>query len=355
MRLNMSWIRICLINLIVLLGFLAFLEIIIRTLDVAKTCIDGECDFIKMNIFADDKSFGSKHIGISRFDKITGYALQENFYTADAWKEKIIKINDEGFRVNRVVVPRTIDSVLAVGDSFTFGDQVSNQETWTSCLQDYLGIRVDNAGVFGYGVGQSILRAQYFQELFDYDTIILSILVGSDFERDRLNYRDGFPKPYLTSIDNNISWSEVSDPSVVGLKSNPNYDFIFYISKYSRLYRFLSSRVSILPLDDSSSMTSIGKNAAKVKNIIPWLIKEFSNIQISNKVVLLQYSSNALSSYVNWERKIVKDHLKNYKSITLVDTADKLSKYEPLEIWDGHHTALGNVVVCDELYSVAFK
>ena len=354
----MSWIRICSINFIVMFGFLVFLETAIRLADVAKTCIIGDCAVSRLNPFQNNTSFGSKYIGISRFDKTTGYAPTENFdqvITAHAWRDKSVTITNEGFRINKEVISRINGSILAVGDSFTFGSQVSNDETWTSCLQDHLQIRVDNAGVFGYGVGQSILRAKYFQKLFDYDTIVLSILVGSDFERDRLIYRDGFPKPYLILHNDTISWSNVSDSSVLGLKSNPNYNFIFYISKYSRLYRYLSSRIAFLPIDVSSSITRVGEKAAEVIDTIPWLIKEFSNMQIKNKVVLLQYSSNSLSTYVDWERKIVKDYLKNYKSITVVDTADRLSKYDPLEIWDRHHTAFGNKIVCDELYSVAFK
>ena len=51
--------------------------------------------------------------------------------------------------------------VLTVGDSFTFGDQVSDKDTWQSCLNDkesrYFFI---NGGVGGYGILQSILRAE---------------------------------------------------------------------------------------------------------------------------------------------------------------------------------------------------
>jgi hypothetical protein len=50
-------------------------------------------------------------------------------------------------------------AVLVVGDSFTFGDQVSDDETWPACLEATLHRGVDNGGVFGYGAAQALRRA----------------------------------------------------------------------------------------------------------------------------------------------------------------------------------------------------
>ena len=50
--------------------------------------------------------------------------------------------------------------ILAVGDSFTFGDEVKDDETWPAHLQQLLGRRVLNAGVSGYGFDQIVLRAE---------------------------------------------------------------------------------------------------------------------------------------------------------------------------------------------------
>ena len=51
--------------------------------------------------------------------------------------------------------------ILIVGDSFAFGDQVSNNQTLPSCIERKLKVKTDNGGVGGYGAAQSILRAKY--------------------------------------------------------------------------------------------------------------------------------------------------------------------------------------------------
>lgn len=52
--------------------------------------------------------------------------------------------------------------VLTAGDSFTFGDEVSDHETYTARLQELLGVPVVNLGVGGYGPVQALLR---FEEM----------------------------------------------------------------------------------------------------------------------------------------------------------------------------------------------
>src|SRR3979411_433104 len=49
--------------------------------------------------------------------------------------------------------------ILAVGDSFTFGDEVNDGQTWPAQLQLLTGRRVLNGGVSGYGFDQNLIRA----------------------------------------------------------------------------------------------------------------------------------------------------------------------------------------------------
>ena len=50
--------------------------------------------------------------------------------------------------------------VLVVGDSYAHGDEVSDGETWAALLQPMTGRRTVNAGVSGYGLDQTVLRAE---------------------------------------------------------------------------------------------------------------------------------------------------------------------------------------------------
>ena len=101
------------------------------------------------------------------------------------WDNKRVTITKEGFRTNGDTRFDLENEILAVGDSFTFGDQVANDETWPACLERKIKRGVANGGVSGYGAAQALERAKIELKTHRYKTIILSILVRSDFERDR--------------------------------------------------------------------------------------------------------------------------------------------------------------------------
>jgi hypothetical protein len=91
-------------------------------------------------------------------------------------------------------------AILALGDSFVFGDQVSDADSWPAQLETKLGRRVINAGVFGYGIDQSVLRAYRLLDLVDVETVVLG-LIADDIHRTELSIRLGAAKPYFDLLD----------------------------------------------------------------------------------------------------------------------------------------------------------
>lgn len=90
----------------------------------------------------------------------------------------------------------TPGAVLAVGDSFTAGSEVVNEDTWPAQLERKLSVRVINAGVGGYGVDQSVLNAERLLAAVKPRAVIVGI-----YEEDiqRVAYRNyNAPKPYFT-------------------------------------------------------------------------------------------------------------------------------------------------------------
>lgn len=82
--------------------------------------------------------------------------------------------------------PDGVTRVLLVGDSFTHGDELPWNDTWSKQLQDRLGsgFQVLNGGVPGYGTDQALLR--YERELGDKlkpDFVVLGI-VRDDIPRN---------------------------------------------------------------------------------------------------------------------------------------------------------------------------
>jgi hypothetical protein len=69
-------------------------------------------------------------------------------------------------------------AAVVVDDSFTFGDQVSDDETWPACLEATLHRGVDNGGVFGYVAAQALRRALLKLNEKKYEHLVLSILVA---------------------------------------------------------------------------------------------------------------------------------------------------------------------------------
>ncbi len=90
---------------------------------------------------------------------------------------------------------------LAVGDSFTFGDTVSDRETYPSNLERFTRSRVLNGGVFGYGFDQTVLRAEDLVQKYHPDALIVGFILD-DLYRCQLSMRTGAYKPYFSKPPN---------------------------------------------------------------------------------------------------------------------------------------------------------
>jgi hypothetical protein len=104
------------------------------------------------------------------------------------------------------------EPILAVGDSFTWGAGVSDQETWPSQLEKLSGTRVINGGVAGYGVDQSFLRASRLLGLNHFSTLIFSFIPG-DIERGELSEFGHTGKPFFAINDGRLTLENVPVPA----------------------------------------------------------------------------------------------------------------------------------------------
>jgi len=84
--------------------------------------------------------------------------------------------------------------ILILGDSFTFGDEVSDDETYSSYLQALLpNAEVINMGVHGYGHDQMLILLKEEGIKYAPDIVILGFL-PLDMSRNLLSFRD-YAKP----------------------------------------------------------------------------------------------------------------------------------------------------------------
>ncbi len=93
-----------------------------------------------------------------------------------------------GKRVYELKTPDGFRRVVAIGDSFTYGGDVKNDESYPAFLEkSFPNIEVLNMGVPGYGIGQAYLKYRRFGRRYKPDLVILGIHPG-DYERTSLSF-----------------------------------------------------------------------------------------------------------------------------------------------------------------------
>jgi hypothetical protein len=131
------------------------------------------------------------------YDPSKGWRSKPNLRNAKVFGNKLLNTNAEGFRGERdvpFIKSREKPRILILGDSFTFGDEVSDNETYSYYLQDMLPhTEVINLGVHGYGHDQMLILLEEQGIRWAPDIVILGF-IPEDMSRNLLAFRD-FAKP----------------------------------------------------------------------------------------------------------------------------------------------------------------
>ena len=143
-------------------------------------------------------------------DPRLGYAPRPGFASHDNHWGTQVSIDDAGLRRNGDgPTPPGERCVVAVGDSFTFGDQVDDAESWPAHLEAALQRPVKNGGVFGYSLAQAVLRAELLMEAFPVDILVVSF-VPDDLTRCEYSRRY-VPLPWFDLVGDGLILQPVSD------------------------------------------------------------------------------------------------------------------------------------------------
>lgn len=122
-----------------------------------------------------------------------------------------IQTNSLGYRDREpagVVDGQTL-RVLFLGDSFTWGDEVSVDERFTSLLESSCGavcnrlppIHAINKGIIGYGTAQSFLQYLLAREDDRSDVVVLGLFTGNDLSDNAAVDSPSGPRPRLIRCD----------------------------------------------------------------------------------------------------------------------------------------------------------
>ena len=138
------------------------------------------------------------------YDRTKGWVSKPNLKDMTVFDDKILNTNSKGLRgKNEYLYGKNQNKIriLVLGDSFTFGDEVSDNETYSYYLQEMMPqSEVINLGMHGYGHDQMLTLFKEEGIKYKPDIVILGFL-PMDMSRNLLNFRD-YAKPKFV-LDNN--------------------------------------------------------------------------------------------------------------------------------------------------------
>ena len=325
MNINNS-IKVIFINSSLLLVFLVLIESSYRILKFFNTC-KKQCEYELLSLKPYQNNVNYQ---LTKVDKDLGYVPRENILlnlNSKGWKNKKVSTNNLGLR-NSDKNYEAQNVILSVGDSYVFGTQVSDNETWQSCLNNKLkNDYFVNGGVEGYGTVQAIIRAKKLYSSLKPNRLLVQTLIDDDFQRDQLSIKTGFIKPYLAkNINNKILLVKPDSFDLVNTRYSEKRSFSlldhilvnFTILKRSNnTYKIWdSSRRKI-----TSTIDKYGVKYAGIIDIMEWNIKQSK--KLDEKVVwLLQYKPNINKNTI-YERDKLRGLLNQFQ-VQYIDTFDIL-------------------------------
>ncbi|MDI1265551.1 MAG: GDSL-type esterase/lipase family protein [bacterium] len=152
-----------------------------------------------------------------------------------------ITIEADGRRSTGAATPGA--PILAVGDSFTFGAEVADPQTWPAQLQQITGRRVINGGVIGYGFDQIVLRAETLAPLYKPEAIVVAF-IADDIRRTEMRRLWSADKPYFDIENGTPVLRNVPVPP----RADPRTTLTFWQRTlgYSLLFDFILRRLDLL-------------------------------------------------------------------------------------------------------------
>jgi hypothetical protein len=169
-----------------------------------------------------------------------GWRLKPNLRDVAAFQGKGLSSNARGLRGRREFAdpkPPGAFRIVVLGDSFTFGEGVGDDETWSHRLQELLPqTEVLNLGVHGYGHDQMLLYLQEEGLRYRPDLVLLGFLT-LDMGRNVLAFRD-YAKPRFVLREGELVLTHSPVPSVEETLAAERFG-----SSFLDLIRMLASRL----------------------------------------------------------------------------------------------------------------
>lgn len=151
--------------------------------------------------------------------------------------------NSDGFRGEReFTIEPGMRRIAFLGDSFTFGIGIDQQETFPHLIEGLLDeTRSYNYGISGFGVDQMWMTLRHYAHAVDPDVVVVSF-IWDDLRRARSAYRDRngwWPKPAFLLRDGELRPMNANDLPTGWMRELEQRSHLFagwesMLSRYSR-------------------------------------------------------------------------------------------------------------------------
>jgi len=149
------------------------------------------------------------------YDEQKGWDVKPGYKNEKCKGKFRVTINSKGLRSFKEIPYENKDNrqrILLLGDSFTFGDDCSDEEIFSYFLDKMLpDVDVLNLGVSGYGHDQIFLKFKAEGLKYNPDIVILNFIRG-DMHRNTLFFRD-YAKPKFVVKDDRLVLKGVPVPT----------------------------------------------------------------------------------------------------------------------------------------------
>ena len=149
---------------------------------------------------------------IDQYDSIYGWTLKSNLRHV-LCEGGAVSSNSKGGRGEKEVPYEKTSKmrILTIGDSFTFGECVSDTGNFPAILETMLdSAEVINLAVHGYGNDQQLLKLLNEGVQYHPDIVVLGFL-NDDINRNKISFRD-FAKPYYVLENDSLKLRGVPVP-----------------------------------------------------------------------------------------------------------------------------------------------
>lgn len=194
-----------------------------------------------------------------------GWTLRPNLRDVP-FRGKLVNSNSKGIRGSPEFAyekPAGVTRIVVLGDSFTFGEEVGDDETYSHYLQALLSdSEVLNLGIHGYGHDQMLLYLKEEGLKYRPDIVLLGFM-PDDMERNVLSFRD-YAKPRFAVREGRLELvtGPVPRPEETLAAEKWRSKFLDLLTMARSRYEWRSGRTSALTKDLTAAILDDMKSAS---------------------------------------------------------------------------------------------